>query len=173
MGTTGAGVEEADVVVDLGDGADGGAGVVACALLVDGDSGAEAFDVVDIGLLHAAEELAGVGGEGLDVAALALGVDGIEGERTLARAGEAGDNHKLVPGDRDVDVLEVMLAGAFDEDGISRHGMQSPKLRGIGRPTTILASGRGGGQGWGWSDMMETPRGRPMGEGAAPHIDCF
>ena len=121
---------------------------MACALLVDGDGRAEALDVVDVGLLHAAEELAGVGGEGLDVAALALGVDGVEGQGALARAGEAGDNHKLVPGDRDVDVLEVMLAGAFDEDGISRHGMQSPKLRGYGRPTTILASGRGEGEGW-------------------------
>ena len=126
VGPAGAGVEESDVVVDLGDGADGGAGVVACALLVDGYGGAEALDVVDIGLLHAAEELSGVGGEGLDVAALALGVDGVEGEGALARSREAGDNHELVTGDGDVDVLEVMLAGAFYEDGLTRHGRQTP-----------------------------------------------
>ena len=116
-----------------------------CALLVDGDGGAEALDVVDVGLLHAAEELAGVGGEGLDVAALALGVDGVEGEGTLARAGEAGDNHELVSGDRDVDVLEVMLAGAFDEDGISRHGTQSPWLNGFPRANEDFSIGAGGG----------------------------
>jgi len=40
----------------------------------------EALDDVDVGLLHLAQELAGVRGERLHVAALALGVDGVEGE---------------------------------------------------------------------------------------------
>jgi len=35
---------------------------------------------VDIGLLDALEELTRIGGEGFDVAALSLGVDGVEGE---------------------------------------------------------------------------------------------
>jgi hypothetical protein len=48
--------------------------------------------VVDVGLFDALEELAGVGGERFDVAALALGVDGVEGERGLARAGDAADD---------------------------------------------------------------------------------
>ena len=56
----------------------------------------------------------------------ALGVDGVEGEGALARAGEAGDNHELVTGNGDVDVLEVMLAGAFYEDGLTRHERQTP-----------------------------------------------
>ena len=67
---------------------------------------------VDVGLLHLLEELPGVGGERLDVAALALGVDGVEGERGLARAGQPGDDHQLVARDLDVDVLEVVLARA-------------------------------------------------------------
>ena len=107
--------EEAHVVVDLGLGADGGTRVAAGAPLVDGDGGREAFDVVDVGLLHLAEELAGVGGEGLDVASLAFGVDGVEGEGRLAGAGEAGDDDELVARDLDVDVLEVMLAGAAND----------------------------------------------------------
>ena len=45
------GVEQAEVVVDLGDGADGGAGAAAGGLLLDGDGGAEAFDGVDVGAL--------------------------------------------------------------------------------------------------------------------------
>ena len=81
VGRAGAGEEQAQVVVDLGDGADGRARVAAGALLVDGDGRREALDVVDVGLLHLAEELAGVGGERLDITALALGVDGVEGER--------------------------------------------------------------------------------------------
>jgi hypothetical protein len=54
-------------------------------------------------------------GEGLDVAALALGVDGVEGEGGLAGAGDAGDDDELVAGYDDVDVLEVVLAGAADD----------------------------------------------------------
>ena len=58
-----AGEEEAQVVVDFGDGADGGARVVRGGFLLDGNGGREAFDVVNIGLVHDGEELARVGGE--------------------------------------------------------------------------------------------------------------
>ena len=84
-------VEQAQVVVDLGDGADGGARVARRRLLVDGDGRREAVDRVDVGLLHHLEELARVGGERLDVAPLPLGVDRVEREARLARAGEPGD----------------------------------------------------------------------------------
>ena len=90
----GAGPEEAQVVVDLGDGADGGARVVAGGLLLDRDGGREALDGVHVGLLHQPEELPGVGRQRLDVAPLPLGVDRVEGERRLARAGEPGDDRE-------------------------------------------------------------------------------
>ena len=118
---TGPGEEQAQVVVDLGDGADGGARVVGHALLVDRYGRRQALYVVDVGLVHPAEELAGVGRQRLDVAALALGVDGVEGEGALARAGDAGDHDELVAGDRDVYVLEVVLAGTPDDDVLQRH----------------------------------------------------
>ena len=44
---------------------------------------------VDVGLLHPLEELPRVGRQRLDVAALPLGVDRVEGERRLARAADA------------------------------------------------------------------------------------
>ena len=113
---TDARVEEAQVVVDFGDGADGGAGVVGDALLVDGDGGRQALDVVHIRLFHEAEELAGVGGEGLNVAALTLGVDGVKGEGALAGAGDAGDDDELIPGDGHVNILEAVLTRALDVD---------------------------------------------------------
>ena len=104
--------EQAEVVVDLGDRADGRARVLAAGLLLDRDGRREPFDRVDVGLLHQAEELAGVGGQGLHVAALPFGVDRVEGERRLARAREPGDDGEPVAGDRDRDVLEVVLARA-------------------------------------------------------------
>jgi hypothetical protein len=36
--------------------------------------------MIDVRLLHHVEELAGVGRKRLDIAALALGIDGVEGE---------------------------------------------------------------------------------------------
>ncbi len=59
--------------------------------------------MIDVGLLDALEELAGVGREGFDVAALALGVDGVEGEGGLSRSGDAGDDGKGVVRNVDVD----------------------------------------------------------------------
>ena len=88
--------EQAHVVIDLGHGADRRARVARGRLLVDRDRRREAFDRVDVGLLHQAQELTGVGGEGLDVAALPLGVDRVEGKARLARAGEAGDDDQRV-----------------------------------------------------------------------------
>ena len=89
--------EQPQVVVDLGDGADRRARVARGRLLVDRDRRREALDRVDVGLLHLPEELARVGGERLDVAALALGVDRVEGEARLARAREPGDDQQRLP----------------------------------------------------------------------------
>src|SRR5256712_5962873 len=114
--------EHAQVVVDLGDGADGGARVLAGRLLLDRDRGRQPLDRVDLGLLHLLEELPRVGGERLDVAALALGVDGVEGERGLARAREPRQDDELVPGELHVDVLEVVLASTTHHDPIAGHG---------------------------------------------------
>src|SRR5665213_759315 len=113
-------VEQAHVVVDFGGGGDGGARVAGLVLLLDGDGGGEAVHVVDVGLFDAFEELAGVGGEGFDVAALALGVDGVEGERGFARARDAGDDGQGVVGDVHVDALEVVGASTADGDFVDR-----------------------------------------------------
>ncbi len=52
VGLADGGVEEAKIVVDLGDGADGAARAAAGGLLLDGDGGGEAVDGVDVGALH-------------------------------------------------------------------------------------------------------------------------
>src|SRR3712207_136609 len=111
--------EQAQVVVDLRDRADRRARVARRRLLVDGDRRRQALDRVDVGLVHLLEELAGVGRERLDVAPLALRVDRVERQRRLARAAQAGDHHQRVARQLDRDVLEVVLAGAGDDDGLS------------------------------------------------------
>ena len=109
------------MVVDLGDRAHGGTRVTAGTLLIDGDGRGEAVYLVDVRLLHLAQELAGVCRQALDVAALALGVDRVEGEAALARAREAGDDHQAVAWHRDGDVLEVVFAGPANDELFLRH----------------------------------------------------
>ena len=119
-----AGVEQAQVVVDLGDRADRRARVPRGRLLVDRHRRRQALDEVDVRLVHLAEELPRVGRQRLDVAALALGEDRVEGQARLARAGQPGEHDHRVAGQVEVDVLEVVLAGATDDQPVS-HGLLS------------------------------------------------
>ena len=112
--------QQAQVVVDLGHGADRRARVARGRLLVDRDRRREPLDRVHVGLVHLPEELPGVGGQRLHVAALALGVDRVEGEARLARAGQPGDHHQRVARQLQRDVLEVVLARARDDDLVAR-----------------------------------------------------
>ncbi len=81
------GVDHAEVIVNFGDGADGGARRARCGFLLDGDRRRKPFDDVDFRTLHLIQKLARVGGERFDVAALAFGIDGVKGERRFTRAG--------------------------------------------------------------------------------------
>ena len=77
--------------------------------------------MVDIRLLHLPQELAGIGGERLDVAALALGEDRVEGQTALPRAGEPGDDDQLISWNDDVDIFEIMFASATNNNPVLRH----------------------------------------------------
>ena len=99
--------EQTHVVVDLGDRADGRPRVAVGRLLVDRHRGRQPLDEVDVGAVDLAEELARVGGQGLDVAALPLGEDRVERQRGLARAGQAGEHDERVAGDLEVDVRRL------------------------------------------------------------------
>src|SRR3954463_4223482 len=72
--------------------------------------------MVDIGLLHQLEELPRIGREALDIAALPLGIDGVEGERRLSRSAQAGKDNELVARNLEVDVLQIVLARAADRN---------------------------------------------------------
>src|SRR5581483_8860426 len=87
-------------------------------------------------LLHHRQELPRVGRQRLDVAPLPFGVEGVEGQAGLARAGQAGDDDQLVARQVQRDVFEVVRARTADMDGI--HG--SKKVLATRGP-------RGGGKG--------------------------
>ena len=129
------GPQQAQVVVDLRDRADRRPRVARRRLLVDRDRRRQALDRVDVRLVHLPQELARVRAQRLHVAALALGVDRVERQRGLARARQPGDDHQRVPRQRDGDVLEVVLAGAGDDDGVlaARHKNADHSMRAAGR----------------------------------------
>ena len=81
VGFADAGEQQAQVVVDLRDGANGRARVAVRRFLVDRHSRAEALDEVDVRIVHLAEELARIGAQRLHVAALAFGEQRVEGDR--------------------------------------------------------------------------------------------
>ena len=76
--------QDAQIVVDLRDRADGRPGRVSRVPLLDGDRRRESLDMFQTRFGHLADELPGVGTEALDVAALSLGIDRVHGEGCLA-----------------------------------------------------------------------------------------
>ena len=65
----------------------------------------------------AVHELPGIGREGFHIAALALGVEGVQGQGGLAGAADARHHGKTMQGDLQVQILEIVLAGPLDFDG--------------------------------------------------------
>ena len=110
-----AGVQKAQIIVNFRHGTHGGAGVVAGGLLVDGNGRRQAGDLVHIGLVHPAKEHPGVAGQALDIAALAVGVDGVEGKARLARAGKAGHNDEFFTREGQIHVFQVVLPRTLDD----------------------------------------------------------
>ena len=110
-----AGVEQAQVVVDLGDRADRRPRVAAGGLLVDRDGRRQPLDEVDVRLVHLAEELSRVGGQRLDVAPLPLGEDRVERQARLARPGQAGEHDHRVAREFELERPKLVpYAGRFD-----------------------------------------------------------
>ena len=111
-----AGVEQFQVVINLRRCAHGAAGVARGGLLLDGDSGRYALDVIHFGLRNPAEKLPRIRRQRLYIPPLTFGVQCVEGKRTLARAAQSGDYHKLAPRYRERNVFEVVEACAFYND---------------------------------------------------------
>ena len=122
--------DDAEIIVNLGDGADGRAWRARSGLLLDGDRGREALDRVHVRPLHLIEELPRVGRKRLDVAPLALRIKRVEGKRRLAGTGKPGNDRQCIPRDFERNVLQVMLPRAADDDVLEAHGKSRHIQRG-------------------------------------------
>ena len=90
-------------------------------LLRNRDRRVEPRDQIDVGLGHLAEKLPGETRQALDVAPLSLGIQGVEGQRAFARPADAREADQPVSGQRQIDIAEVVLSGAANEDVGSGH----------------------------------------------------
>ena len=125
--------EDAQIVVYLGDRADGRPGGMNPRLLLYGDRGRNTDHLIDVRLGHLAQELARVTRKGLDEPALPLGVDGIHRQRGLAAAAHSGTDGDPLARYVERDVLQVVLPRAADEDRRLR-GFGFGAVRRGGRP---------------------------------------
>lgn len=116
-GVSDAGEQQFQVVVYLGRRAHRRTGVARIDLLFDGDGRRDARDDVHVGFVDFAQKLPGIGRKALDVAALSLGEDGVEGQRRFSRTRKARYDDQFVVRNLDLDVLEVVDPRAFDIDG--------------------------------------------------------
>ena len=66
------------------------------------------LDQIDVGALELIEELAGIARQPFEVAAPPLGVERVEGQRALARAAQAGQDHEPVAWEVDVEIAQVV-----------------------------------------------------------------
>ena len=80
--------------------------------MIDRDSGAKTRNRVNIRLIHYAEEHASIAREAFDITALTFGVNRIKSKARLTGTRQTSQYHELIAWNIDVNVLEVMLAGA-------------------------------------------------------------
>jgi hypothetical protein len=72
--------------------------------------------VVDIRLFHHRQELPGISRQRFHIAALALGIYGVERQRRLPGAREPGEDDELVARQAQVEIPEVVRARAANVD---------------------------------------------------------
>ncbi len=77
--------------------------------------------MVDVGLGHLPQKLPREAGEAFDVPPLPLGIQRVEGQRAFAGAAYAGQADQLIARQYEIDVPQVMFAGALDDDIRSSH----------------------------------------------------
>jgi hypothetical protein len=84
--------EQLQVIIDFRHRSDGRARAFDRVRLLDRDGRWNSTNFVNLGLVHAIEKLPRVGAESLDVAALALRVNCVEGEARFTAPARSGDN---------------------------------------------------------------------------------
>src|SRR5271157_901386 len=114
------GIEQAQVIMNFRDSTNGAPRGGHRLAAGDRDSRRNALDPLGIRLFQRLEELASVGGEGLDVTPLAFRVERIKRERAFPRPADPGHDDQLAQRQIQVNALEIMGPDLAEPDGGSR-----------------------------------------------------
>jgi len=79
--------------------------------LLNGDYRAQAGDLINIRALQVTDKLTGISRKCFHITPLPLCIYGVKGERRFTRPAQAGEHHKLVPWNAQVNILQVVDPG--------------------------------------------------------------
>src|SRR6476620_10593047 len=87
--------EELQIITELGHGTNGGASRLDGVPLLDRNCRGNPLNSINLGLVHAIEELAGVRGESFYVTTLPLGTERVKGQGAFARAAQPREDDEF------------------------------------------------------------------------------
>ena len=85
--------------------------------------------------------MAGVGGEALDIAPLALSKESIKSQTGFAGTGDTGKDDELGLGKLERDILKIVLPGTSDDDFVGHKPTPSPPLTRRGERRYYIVTG--------------------------------
>ena len=86
--------------------------------LLNRDGWGNACDRIDIWFIHSIEKLPDVGRKCLNVAALSLSVEGVEGEGGFSRSRWSSDNGQFTERNIEIDAFEVVLTATAEGNAV-------------------------------------------------------
>ena len=132
------------MIIDLRDRSNSGSGISGNRFLPDRNGWTDALNLADLWFPNPVQELTCVGRERLNVAPLALRVEGVKSERGFSRPADTGDDCQPVDRHLDVDVLEIVLLGPQDADGVIDWGVSDHRnlrvYHGVGLQVAFYSS---------------------------------
>ena len=130
-------IQQPQVIVDLRRRRHRRARIARGVFLLDGDGRRQPVDLVHIRLLNPLQKLPRIGRKRLHIPPLSLGINRVEGQRTLARSRHAADHRQLAVRNLAGEVFQVVRPRAADDDGVvQREGTGEI----LGRATVLFAS---------------------------------
>ena len=106
------------MLCDFRDGSDRRLTCALCDTLLNGNSGSNAAEIVDIGARHLFNKLAGISRHRLHETTLSFSKNNIKCQRGFARARYASDDADLIVWNHTGDIFQVMLTRTAHDEGI-------------------------------------------------------
>ena len=98
-------------MIDLGQGRHGGTPAGMADALLDGDCRREPGDGIHLGPFKDPHILPDIGRQAFQITPLTLCKKDVKDQGGFSGTGDACDDHKLVPGNREAEILEVVFSG--------------------------------------------------------------